>query len=77
MVGLYKLMSTDLLNKSHNKLHGLTLCAIKVFNRIFLGLPHLYPTHGTGENWDWINNIVVAPQYQSIWQSEKKEAWTD
>ena len=30
-----------------------------------------------GENWEWINNIVVTPQYWPNWQSEKKEACTE
>ena len=38
--------SENVLNKSHNKLHGLTLCAIIVFNMIFLmTTSSLYPTH--------------------------------
>ena len=33
--GKPKFRSKKLLNKSHNKLHGLTLCAIIVFNMLF------------------------------------------
>jgi hypothetical protein len=37
--------SKHLLNKSRNKLHGLTLCAMIVFNMSFEWLPHLCTPH--------------------------------
>ena len=45
MASLNKFRSKNVLNKSHNKLHGLTLCATMVFNMSFEWLPHLCTQH--------------------------------
>ena len=42
---LNKFRGKNVLNKSRNKLHGLTLCAIIVFNMIYEWLPHLCTRH--------------------------------
>ena len=44
MASLNKFRSKNVL-KSHNKLHGVTLCTIIVFNIICLRLPHLCTPH--------------------------------
>ena len=45
MASLKKFRSKSLLNKSHNKLHGLTLYAIIVFNMNVECQPHLCTPH--------------------------------
>jgi hypothetical protein len=60
MASLNKSRSSNLLNKSHNKLHGLTLYAIIVFNMIFEWLPHLCTPH--------ITIICKVPQSSSTIQ---------
>jgi hypothetical protein len=45
LYGLNTFRSNNWLNKSHNKLHRLTLRAITVFNIIFEWLPHLCTPH--------------------------------
>ena len=46
MASLNNFRSKNVLIKSHNKLHGLPLCAITVFNMIFeMTTSSLSPTH--------------------------------
>ena len=45
MASLNKFRSKNVLNKSHNKLHGLGPCSIIVVNMIFEWLPHICTPH--------------------------------
>jgi hypothetical protein len=45
IANLNKFRSKTVLNKSHNKLHGLILCSIIMVNMIFGWLPHLCAPH--------------------------------
>jgi hypothetical protein len=81
--GLNKFRSKHFLNKSHNKLHGLTLCAIMVFNMIVKWIPHLCTphTHGLAVNFKhrfnnkdqrgfpmpWKEGHLLVDGYKSLW----------